>query len=98
RSVRRDCVIEFASSHTVASGCEPIGRVLSGESSVRGVKTLDHGEVPHVRREQVRLENDRGCGDEVVGVVDAAVAATEALCQRPGGPADLLVDWNPGQR
>jgi thioredoxin reductase len=66
--------------------------------SVRGSQPSEHGEVSNVRGEEVRLEDHRGRSDQVVRIVDAAVAATESVRERAGGPADLIVDRRPRER
>ncbi len=52
----------------------------------------------HVRGEQVGLEQKRGGGDQVVGIVNAAVGTAVVLGERAGGPCHLLPDGHPGER
>jgi len=41
--------------------------------------------MPNVRGQQARIQDDGGCRDQIVGVIDATVAAPEAMRERPGG-------------
>ena len=49
--------------------------------SVRRLQTLQHREVPNIRREELGIEQKRSGGDQVVGVLDPAVTRSVAPSQ-----------------
>ncbi len=56
------------------------------------MKTWEYREVLHVGRQQLCSKEERGCRDEVVGIVDSAVCAAVPASQLPGRPSDVLAE------
>lgn len=73
-------------------------RVKAEATSIGWLESSKHRKVTHVCGEQVGLEQKCGGGDQVVGIVNAAVGAAVALGERAGCPCHLLADGHPGQR
>lgn len=66
--------------------------------SVGRLETGEHREVAHVRRQQIGFEEESGCGDQVVGVVDPAVGSTVLASKLLGRASDIFADRDPGDR
>jgi hypothetical protein len=63
--------------------------------SVRRVETLKHGEVLHVRREELSIENERSRRDQVVDVLDPAVTRSVAPSQLTTDAGNLSIHRYP---
>jgi hypothetical protein len=53
--------------------------------------------VLHVRREELGIEQQRGCADQVVRVLDPAVTGSITTRQRSSDPRDIGVDGKPNE-
>lgn len=76
-------------THEVTGSTPPIGSSIGPCREPFGLvsrfKPREHRKVAHVRGEQVGLEQECGGGNQVIGVVYAAVGTTVALGERAGG-------------
>src|SRR3954465_5542508 len=82
---------------TIGSLICPRFSVKAEAPSIGWLESSKHRKVTHVCGEQVSLEQECGGGDQVVGIVNAAVGAAVALGKRTGGSCHLLPDGHPGQ-
>lgn len=55
----------------------------------------EHREVPHIRRQEVGVDDDRGRRDQVVDSTDAAVALSVPTSRLPGDASHIFGDFDP---